>query len=133
MRTTTNAFKNKVQQHIIDRLSATWDEVNQRENDDATTAERLQNVVDEFKNWYCPYEQRRTPNRCDAFRDFLQGLPGCLNAEFTYYAQRETLREWHEQTAEESERYTDEQVVYNYYYLIYREFVTLCKKHNIQF
>ena len=133
MRTTTNAFKNKVQQHIIDRLGATWDEFNQRENDDATTAERLQNVVDEFKSWWCPYEQRRNPNRGEAFKEFLQCLPGCLNAEFTYYAQRETLREWHEQTPEESERYTDEQIVYNYYYLIYREFVTLCKKHNVQF
>lgn len=133
MRTTTNIFKTKVQNHIIDRLGNTWDEVNQRENENATTAERLQNVVDTFNSWYCPYEQRRTPNRGDAFRSFLQGLPGCLNAEFTYYAQRETLREWHEQTAEEAECYTDEQITNSYYYLIYREFVTLCKKNNITF
>lgn len=133
MRTTTNIFKTKVQNHIIDRLGDTWDEVNQRENENATTAERLQNVVDTFYSWYNPYEQRRTPNRCEAFKSFLQGQPGCLNAEFTYYAQRETLREWHEQTPEESERYTDEQVENNYYYLIYREFITLCKKNSIAF
>lgn len=133
MRTTTNYFKTKVQNHIIDRLGDTWDEVNQRENENATTAERLQNVVNEFNRWYCPYEQRRTPNICDAFRDFLQGLPGCLHTEFTYYAQREALREWHEQTAEEAECYTDEQITNSYYYLIYREFVTLCKKYNVEF
>jgi hypothetical protein len=133
MRTTTNYFKTKVQNHIIDRLGNTWDEVTETENENATTAERLQNVVNEFYRWYCPYEKRRNPNRGEAFKDFLQGLPGCLNAEFTYYAQRETLREWHEQTPEESERFTDEQVCNNYYYLVYREFVTLCKKNNIAF
>lgn len=133
MKTTTKQFKQKVQQYITDRLGNTWDETTQSENENATTAEKLQNVVAEFNRWYCPYEHRRNPNRGEAFADFLQGLPSCINTEFTYYDQRQTLREWHEQTEAEAEAYTDEQITRNYYYLIYREFCNLCKIHNIKF
>ena len=133
MKTTTNIFKSRVQAHIIARLGNPWSEDTQSENENATTAERLENVVAEFNRYYCPYEQRRHPNRGEAFRDFLQGLPSCLNAEFTYYEQRQTLREWHEQTEAEAASYTDEQITRNYYHLIYREFCTLCKIHNVKF
>lgn len=133
MRTTTREFKNKVQQHIIDRLGNPWDYENDHENENATTAEKLQNVVNEFLSWWNSYEQRRTPSKAEAFKSFLQGLPSCLNAEFTYYNQRESLREWHEQTKAEAERYNDLQVEAAYYHLIFREFTTLCKKYQVEF
>lgn len=133
MRTTTKEFKNKVQQHIIDRLGLPWDEERNQENENATTAEKLQNVINEFNRWYCPFEQRRIPNKCEAFKSFLQGLPSCLNTEFTYYNQRESLREWHEQTEAEAERFSDDKVEAAYYYLIFREFTTLCKKYQVKF
>lgn len=133
MRTTTKEFKNKVQQHIIDRLGLPWDEERNQENENATTAEKLQNAADEFRSWWNPYEQRRTPSKAEAFKSFLQGLPSCLNAEFTYYNQRQTLQEWHEQTEAEAERFSDEKVEAAYYHLIYREFETLCKKYQINF
>lgn len=133
MRTTTKEFKNKVQQHIIDRLGNPWDYENDHENENATTPEKLQNVVEQFKSWYCPFEQRRTPNKYEAFKSFLQGLPNCLNAEFTYYSQRESLREWHEQTEAEAERWSIEHIDFNYYWLICREFEALCKKYQIEF
>lgn len=133
MKTTTREFKNEVQQHIIDRLGNPWDYENDHENENATTAEKLQNVVEQFKKWYCPFEQRRTPNKYEAFKSFLQGLPSCLNAEFTYYNQRESLREWHEQTEAEAESWSVEKIDFNYYWLICREFEALCKKHNITF
>jgi len=133
MRTTTREFKNKVQQHIIDRLGNPWDNENDHENENATTPEKIQNVVNEFLSWWNSYEQRRTPSKAEAFKSFLQGLPSCLNAEFTYYNQRESLREWHEQTEAEAERYNDLQVEAAYYHLIFREFSTLCKKNNITF
>lgn len=133
MKTTTKIFKSRVQAHILERLDNPWNEDTQSENENATTAEKLQNVVEEFYGWYCPYEQRRHPNRGEAFADFLQGLPSCLNAEFTYHNQRESLREWHEQTEAEAAAYTDDQICKSYYYLIYREFCTLCKIHNVKF
>lgn len=53
MKTTTNIFKSRVQAHIINRLGNPWDENTQSENENATTAERLENVVAEFNRYYC--------------------------------------------------------------------------------
>lgn len=133
MKTTTNIFKSRVQAHIIDRLGNPWDEDTQSEKENATTAEKLKNVVDQFLSWWNPYEQRRIPNRQAAFIDFLLGLPGCLSIEYRYFAIRQIMQDWHEQTAAEAEKYTDDQVANNYYWLIYREFCTLCKKNKVEF
>lgn len=43
MKTTTNIFKSRVQAHIITRLGNPWNEDTQSENENATTAERLEN------------------------------------------------------------------------------------------
>lgn len=133
MKTTTKQFKTKVQNHIIDRLGYPWDDDNDRENENATIKERLQNVIDNFNNYYNDYERRRTPNQQNAFIDFLLGLPGCLSVEYVYYNIRQTLREWHEQTEAEADKYTDDQAAAAYYWLIYREFCTLCKQNKIDF
>ncbi len=133
MKTTTKQFKTKVQNHIIDCLGYPWDDDNDRENENATIKERLQNVIENFNNYYNDYERRRIPNRQNAFINFLLGLPGCLSVEYVYYNIRQTLREWHEQTEEEAEKYTDDQVAAAYYWLIYREFCTLCKQNKIDF
>jgi len=82
MKTTTKQFKTKVQNHIIDRLGYPWDDDNDRENENATIKERLQNVIENFNNYYNDYERRRIPNRQNAFIDFLLGLPGCLSVEY---------------------------------------------------
>lgn len=133
MRTTKKEFKEKVRQHIIDRLGYPWDEEKGEENENATTKECLKNVVDEFNAWYCPYYKKTIPNKQAAFASFLNGLPGCLTIEFTTYNQRETLRAWFEQTEEESEKYNDEKVNNLYMWLIYREFFALCKKYGVNF
>lgn len=133
MKTTTKEFKTKVQNHIIARLGNPYDNEANIEIENATTAEKLENVVQEFKSWYCPYERRRNPNKAKAFRDFLQGLPSCLNVEYAYYCIRETVRRWHGQTLEESEKYSDEQIADSYYWLIYREFCVLCKQNKVEF
>ena len=133
MKTTTKIFKTKVQNHIIKRLGYPWDDENDRENENATIKERLQNVIDNFNSYYNDYERRRTPNQQTAFIDFLLGLPECLSIEYIYYNIRQTLREWHEQTEAEAEKYTDDQAAAAYYWLIYREFCTLCKQNKIDF
>ena len=133
MRTTTKEFKNKVQQYITDSLGGIWDEQTNTENENAPTPEKLQNVVAEFCSWWNPYEKRKTPSKAAAFKSFLQGLPGCLTVDFTYYEQRKRLQEWHEQTEAEAEKYTDAQVEAAFYWLIFREFETLCKQNKIDF
>lgn len=133
MRTTSKEFKTKVQNHILARLGNPWDEESETENENATTTEKLENVVKEFNAWYCPYERRRNPNKSAAFREFLQGLPSCLIVEFAYYNMREIVKRWHGQTLKESERYSDDKIADSYYWLIYREFCALCKQNKVEF
>jgi hypothetical protein len=124
MRTTKKEFCEKVQNHIAERL-----------NTDETTdrTEQLRQVVEEFGAWWSPYEKRHNPNRQAAFIYFLQGLPGCLSAEFYYYKQRQALKEWYEQTDAEADKYSDDKVSAQYYYLIYREFCKMCKAAGVDF
>ena len=63
----------------------------------------------------------------------LNCLPSCLNTEFYYYDQRQTLKEWHQQTEEEANKYSDDKVCAQYYYLIYREFCKMCKAAGVDF
>jgi hypothetical protein len=124
MNTNSKCFKEQVQTHLIERLST-----------DYTTnlKEQLQNVVNEFTNWYGPYEQKQRPNRQDAFIDWLWGLPSCLNAEYENYNISLAYRSFFENCGMQP-RYTDQDKMNFYYmYWIFREFQTLCKKEGVRF
>ena len=122
MRTTTKEFKNKVQVHIVEHME-------EKDN----LKDELQNVIDGFKNYYQGYEKKRTPNIQEAFIDWLNGLPSELTIEFTNYDILRTMREWHEQTEEESDKLDSEKVINNYRWLIFREFLALCRINKIDF
>jgi hypothetical protein len=124
MRTTRKEFYEKVQNHIAERLST--DETTDR-------AEQLRQAVEEFEAWWNPYEKHRTPHRQTAFMSFLNCLPSCLSTEFYYDDQRQTLKEWHQQTEEEANKYSDDEVSTHYYSLIYREFCKMCKSAGVDF
>lgn len=94
--------------------------------------DRLKAVIEEFSSWYGPYEKRRIPNRQAAFTDWLMGLPSCLSADYTYYAQRQLLKNWLHETDQEANKYKDEEVTRLFYALIYREFVALCRENKIR-
>lgn len=124
MKTTKKEFCEKVQNHIAESL-----------NTDETTdrAEQLRQVVKDFEAWWNPYEKHRTPSRQIAFMSFLNGLPSCLNTEVSCYEQRQALKEWHQQTEEEANKYSDDKVSAHYYSLIYREFCKMCKAAGVEF
>lgn len=124
MKTTRKEFYLKVQNHIAERLST--DETTDR-------TEQLRQVVEEFCDWWSPYEKRRTPNKQAAFIDFLRGLPSSLYVDFWHEDQRQHLQEWHEQSETEAARYSDAAVEANYYNLIFREFCKMCKAAGIDF
>jgi hypothetical protein len=124
MRTTKKEFCEKVQNHIIEGLST--DETTDR-------AEQLRQVVEEFEAWWSPYEKHRTPHRQTAFINFLNCSPSCLSTEFYHDDQRQALKEWHQQTEEEANKYSDDKVGTHYYSLIYREFCKMCKAEGVDF
>ena len=66
----------------------------------------------------------------DAFKGWMQGLPSCLNFAFCYCEQRQILRDWLEQSEEESEKYEDCDVCKLFYNLITREFFNMVIEHE---
>lgn len=133
MRSTTRQFCERVQAHILERLGNPWNECMECEIENATDRQKLENAIDAFIDYYNPYERRACPVIQKAFSSFLMGLPSCLQVEYTYHGMRCALAEWYEQTAEEAERYSPEEVEKQYLYLIFREFVKLCKKNGVDF
>ncbi len=124
MKTTNKAFKEMVQDHILECLS-----------DDYTSNvyEQLENTVEEFKNWYSPYEQHRTPNKFEAFTEFLMGLPSVLSVEYEYYTIGKTLEKWFTDCGENYIEKPSEKESSLYYHLIVREFETLCNRYGVKF
>lgn len=124
MRTTNKEFKIQVQEHILEILSA---------DETVFINEQLKNVVDGFLNWYSPYERKMTPNIQEAFKQWLKGLPSELNIEFEYYKVTPLLKSWYENcNIPFKEKFSSEE--YDLYLnLVYREFQTLCKIHNVPF
>lgn len=124
MKTTKKEFKEQVQQHILECLS-TDETTNQKE--------QLERVIKEFMNWYSPYEKKRTPNRQQAFSEFLMCLPSCLSVEYEHHNIYHTLKSWYENcgaTYKEQDTTKESQLYHN---LIYREFNTLIKKNGLEF
>jgi len=123
MRTTNKLFKQLVQAHVLNEVVY---------NEEVEThKEDLQNVVDEFISWYTPYEQKRTPNKYEAFKDYSMGLPSNFNILFTHYDINLKLKEWFEKCGESYKQPKDETSLY--LHLITRELIKLCKRYNVKF
>lgn len=131
MRTTTKEFKTKVQTHTIERLQS----IEEIEGIDTTNKTELQiqllNVINGFNNWDNPTDRKRTPNLQKRFIEYFLCLPSDFSIEYEYYTISETMREWHEQTKEESNKYDIDKTVDKYYHLIMREMFTLFHKNKI--
>ena len=132
MKTNSKAVKEAVKKHIIECLQGSCNVANGYVPDDDIKGQ-LDYFVADFKNWYNPHEKQRTKVLHEAFRLFLQGLPSCFSYPFTYFEIRQVVREWLQQTEIESEKYGNEEVCNLYFYLLYREFLAICKKHKVDF
>jgi hypothetical protein len=124
MNTNSKCFNEEVQKHIIERLSTDQTEV---------LKEQLQDVVDEFKNWYGPYEQKRNPNIQSAFINWLWGLPSCINQEYENYEITQAYNSFFI-NCEALPKETEQEKINMYYmYWIFKGFKALCKKEGVQF
>ena len=122
MNTTNKVFFMQVQEHIIDALCEDYFE---------STPERLQATVNAFHNWYGAYEQKRTPSKYKAFKEWLMGLPSEINIEYRHFAISEILEKWFTSVGMEYKE-RDGSIECEYYlHLVTREFLKVCKKHNI--
>jgi hypothetical protein len=123
MRTTKKEFKAVIQEHILNSvLDEGYD----------TLKDQLQAVIEEFKNCYGPYEQKRKPNLQEAFIDWSLGLPTVFNIEYRNFEITELVKSWFTACGETYKEPKDDEKTYNlYYWLVYREFNTLLKKNGL--
>jgi hypothetical protein len=132
--TTKKVFKGFVQEHVMNIM---LDEAEIESGYDIQTTEenlvttQLQIVIDEFKNWYSPYEQKQTPNRYEAFKSWILGLPSCFSVQYEYYPIHQTMKGWFENCGETYKGEPGSKESDLYYYLTTREFEVLCKKHGV--
>lgn len=122
MNTNSLKFRDEVQNHIIHSL----------DEDNGTLENQLKTVVSEFKNWYCPYEQKVNSSRQEAFMNWLTCLPSCLSIEHAHYTVSQTMAKWFTNCGMEYKfpKDTDKEFK-TYLYLVSREFNRLCKKNKI--
>jgi hypothetical protein len=121
MRTTKKEFVAQIQEHIANRLS---------EDETTVLSEQLQNVMDDFKDWYNPYEKKLTPNRHDALKHWLWGLPSSLSLEYQHYNISKILKKWFNECGEEYKEIGDGRKEADFYMnLVIREFNKMYNKH----
>lgn len=60
-----------------------------------------------------------------AFKEWLCGVPSALTVDFCYYDVRKIMREWLDQTEEESARFDDVETWEKFLHLVTREFFAL--------
>jgi hypothetical protein len=122
MRTTSKAFKEQVQEYIINGLS---------DDNQTELKSKLEDVVSDFHSWYSPYEQKRTPNRQEAFKEFLNCLPSSIHTEYTHYRINQTLKSWFENNGETYKDKPTDKELDLHHHLVYRELNTLLKQNNL--
>ena len=121
IRSTNKEVKEKIREHIIERLDPDYE---------GTLPDKLQHVINGFKSWLGPNGLRGYQTYQDAFKGYLQCIPGTLDAEFATCYQERALNDW---MGVPDKDYDADYIESYYYALIYREFKMLCKLTSINF
>lgn len=75
-----------------------------------------------------PQNLRRYGSEWGCFREWLCGLPSALSIDYNYFDVRQIVREWLEQSEEESSKYDVIQVWEKFLHLVTREFFAMVEK-----
>ena len=131
LRTNSKIVKSRIHQHIFDKISFLLDNYNKKYTND------LKGCIECFCDNYYKYVNSNNNHKKiykhDKFRSFceyMQALP--FGFYFYFYDIRMFLRCILEQTENEAEKYSDFQVQEKYYYLIYREILSLQIKFKLE-
>lgn len=125
-RTNTKEVKAKIQAYIIECISTDGFPVK-----DDSLAASLELICSEFKAAACyKHNILRLGSFQDIFIDWLQGLPSCLNIE---YWTDEIIKLMESFGLPLPQNKTEQDGVNLFHYLIFREFVALCRKNKVDF
>lgn len=90
--------------------------------------DRLVNIVDWFRFWDNPYEQRRHPNMEDRFVSWMNGLPFVIPVDFSYYDIEQRMTEW---GLPNDKGYSTDQAHKWYYHILYSELTKLFTQNGL--
>lgn len=79
---------------VINRIRKSITEDFLSHNDDTNAPHTPAEVLASFDNWYGEYERKLYPNRENAFVNWMQALPSCLDHPFTNEDIEELLKVW---------------------------------------
>lgn len=119
IKSNSKIFREKVKKYVIENIDA----------EASTSIEALENTLENFRAFYCPYEKKLNPSITNALMSFFN--TGVMDVSIWYDEQRALLKEWFEQTESEAQKYDDVQVSDKFYYQVARAFISLCKDYNI--
>lgn len=130
LRTNSKIVKKRIHQHIFDKIYFLLDDYNKKYD------KTLKGCVECFTDNYCSYVNSNNNYKkiysADKFRSFceyMQALP--FDFYYYFYDMRMFLKCILEETEEEAEKFTTLQVQQKYYYLIYREILSLQIKFKV--
>ena len=114
----TKAFRDKVRAYVLDYVRRELEASGEKSDD-----RPIHRMFEIFRSEYS-FEIEHSRNRTMEmlFRQWANSRP---MFEYRTWYQRQTLKDWYEQTEEESCRYPDQTVDNTYYYLCVREFFNL--------
>lgn len=128
LRSTKKEVKEKIRAYILDCMDFSgyvgYD--GHPDADPESWQDRVLLCRDIFREEFLhPYNMKRYGNSWGCFCEWLCGLPSALTVAFSYYDARQLVREWLEQTEDETNKYDDAQVWDKYLHLITREFFAM--------
>lgn len=95
-------------------------------------AEKLQFFFDTFKAEYDnPYNRQRYKTLQNMLREYLAGLPSCINIEFTYFEIENLLREWGYLNEYSTEKKVEKEID-AYWNYISMALIVEARKHKIK-
>lgn len=131
LRTNNKEVKEKIRAYILDHMDFS-NYIGCDGYPDAepkTDAGRVLLCRDIFRSEYVyPDNLRRYGGMYGCFTEWLRGLPSALTIDFSYYDVRQIMREWLDQTEEESSRFDDMETWEKFLHLVAREFFAMVDK-----
>jgi len=95
-----------------------------------TDQEKLQFVVDTFKQEYNDWNKRNYPNLQLRFSEWLKGLPSSFNVDFENYKILQIAKEWGS-LPENAKTWQEDKILNNWFNFIAAKFFVLCRKNKV--
>ncbi len=124
VRTTTKQVRNQIKDYVLQSIDG--DSYDVEFTDDK---HRIQFLRDTFLKEYVHENNQHLPTQ-KLFIDWVQGLPNSFSVVFYNYDIIKKLNKWAGTELDINDK-NEHEYLENYWYLLFREFSALCRKHNI--